>query len=83
MVGALFDRDTAPGAGAEELLAMDIPSFIVPGDDDAHAKSAAMYYMNVCAVRYTWMLPLRSSQRKIFRHGYSSFWVAWVFKRNS
>ena len=43
MVGALFDRDTAPGAGAEELLAMDIPSFIVPGDDDAHAKSAAMY----------------------------------------
>ena len=43
MVGGLFDRDTAPGAGAEELLAMDIPSFIVPGDDDAHAKSAAVY----------------------------------------
>jgi len=43
MVRSLFDRDTAPGPAAEELLAMDIPSLIVPGDDDAHATSAAMY----------------------------------------
>jgi len=43
MVRSLFDRDTAPGPAAEELLAMDIPSLIVPGDADAHATSAAMY----------------------------------------
>ncbi len=43
MVRGLFDRDTAPGAEAEELLALDIPSIIIPGADDAHARSAAMY----------------------------------------
>ena len=43
MVRGLFDRDTAPGAGAEELLLMNIPAVIVPGGDDAHAASAAMY----------------------------------------
>ena len=43
MVRGLFDRDSAPGAEAEQLLAMDIPAIIVPGADDAHATSAAMY----------------------------------------
>lgn len=43
MYRGLFDRDTAPGAEAEDLLALDIPALIVPGGDDAHATSAAMY----------------------------------------
>ncbi|MEE2995703.1 MAG: alpha/beta hydrolase [Pseudomonadota bacterium] len=43
MCRGLFDRDTAPGAEAEELLALDLPSMIVPGDDEAHATSAARY----------------------------------------
>lgn len=43
MRDALFDRDTAPGATAEQLLSVDIPAFIVPGHDAAHATSAARY----------------------------------------
>jgi pimeloyl-ACP methyl ester carboxylesterase len=43
MCGALFDRDTAPGAEPEDLMRLDIPAFIVPGHDAAHATSAARY----------------------------------------
>jgi pimeloyl-ACP methyl ester carboxylesterase len=40
---ALLDRDTAPGAEAEELLRLDIPTLVVPGKDNSHATSAARY----------------------------------------
>ena len=39
----LFDRDTAPGAEAEDLLQLDIPALVVPGRDASHATSAARY----------------------------------------
>ena len=39
----LIDRDTAPGAEAEELIELEIPTLIVPGKDLAHATSAAKY----------------------------------------
>ena len=39
----LFDRDTAPGAEPEELMALKVPAVIIPGDDPAHATSAARY----------------------------------------
>ncbi len=40
---ALLDRDTAPGAEPEELLRLDLPALIVPGQDTSHATSAARY----------------------------------------
>ncbi len=40
---ALLDRDTAPGAEPEELLRLDIPALVVPGQDASHATSAARY----------------------------------------
>jgi pimeloyl-ACP methyl ester carboxylesterase len=40
---ALLDRDTAPGAEPEEMLSLNIPALIVPGQDNAHATSAARY----------------------------------------
>jgi hypothetical protein len=43
MSGALLDRDTAPGAQPEELLALQVPAFVVPGRDESHATSAARY----------------------------------------
>jgi hypothetical protein len=43
MARALLDRDTAPGAEAEQLLQMEIPALIVPGKDASHATSAARY----------------------------------------
>jgi hypothetical protein len=39
----LFDRDTAPGPEPEDLLSLDIPALVVPGQDASHATSAAMY----------------------------------------
>jgi pimeloyl-ACP methyl ester carboxylesterase len=43
MCRSLFDRDTAPGAEPEDLMRLDIPALIVPGQDAAHATSAARY----------------------------------------
>jgi pimeloyl-ACP methyl ester carboxylesterase len=39
----LFDRDTVPGAEPEDLMRLDVPALIVPGDDASHAPSAARY----------------------------------------
>ena len=39
----LFDRDTATGPEPIELMALRIPSVIIPGADAAHATSAARY----------------------------------------
>ncbi len=39
----LFDRDTAPGAEREELMALKVPVVIISGADDSHATSAARY----------------------------------------
>jgi pimeloyl-ACP methyl ester carboxylesterase len=43
MVRCLLDRDTAPGAEPEDLLRLDIPTLIIPGQDASHATSAARY----------------------------------------
>ncbi len=43
MARALLDRDTAPGAEPEDLLRLEIPALIVPGQDASHATSAARY----------------------------------------
>lgn len=43
MRDTLFDRDTALGPNAEDLFRVDIPAFIIPGRDKAHATSAARY----------------------------------------
>ena len=43
MARTLFDRDTAPGAEPEDLLRLDVPALIVPGNDASHATSAARY----------------------------------------
>ena len=43
MSRALLDRDTAPGAEPEDLLRLDIPALVVPGQDASHATSAARY----------------------------------------
>ena len=40
---SMFDRDTAPGVEPEELMALKMPSVIIPGDDPAHATSGARY----------------------------------------
>jgi pimeloyl-ACP methyl ester carboxylesterase len=43
MAQQLFDRDTVPGAEPEDLMQLDIPALVVPGQDASHATSAARY----------------------------------------
>ena len=43
MCDTLFDRDTSPGAAPEELMKLEVPTYIVPGRDESHATSAARY----------------------------------------
>jgi pimeloyl-ACP methyl ester carboxylesterase len=58
LVRLLFDRDTVPGAEPEDLLRLDIPALVVPGQDESHAPSAARY-LEEClpAVQY-WDVPV-------------------------
>jgi pimeloyl-ACP methyl ester carboxylesterase len=45
----LFDRDTAPGPEPEDLLSLDVPALVVPGQDASHAPSAARYLQECLA----------------------------------
>jgi pimeloyl-ACP methyl ester carboxylesterase len=58
MARALFDRDTAPGAEPEDLLRLAIPTLVVPGQDAAHATSAARYLAECLPRAEYWDVPV-------------------------
>ncbi len=58
MARTMFDRDTAPGAEPEDMLALDIPALIVPGRDAAHATSAARYLEECLPRSQYWDIPV-------------------------
>lgn len=58
MVRALFDRDTAPGAEPEDLFRLEIPALVVPGQDVAHATSAARYLEECLSKAEYWDVPV-------------------------
>ncbi len=58
MYRGLFDRDTSPGAEPEELLNLNIPSLIVPGNDEFHATSAARYLHECLDGSEYWDMPV-------------------------
>jgi pimeloyl-ACP methyl ester carboxylesterase len=54
----MYDRDTVPGAEPEDLMALDVPALIVPGQDASHATSAARY-LDECLPRSEyWDVPV-------------------------
>jgi pimeloyl-ACP methyl ester carboxylesterase len=57
MAGTLFDRDTVPGAEAEELVQLEIPALVVPGNDANHAQSAARYLEECLPRSEYWDVP--------------------------
>lgn len=61
----LFDRDTAPGAEPEEIMAIKTPAVIMPGDDAAHATSAAHYLRELLPAGEFWsvMPPEQTADR--------------------
>lgn len=54
----LFDRDTVPGAEPEDLLTLDLPALIVPGQDESHATSAARYLEECLPHAEYWDVPV-------------------------
>ena len=58
MARLMFDRDTVPGAEPEDLLRLDIPALIVPGQDDSHATSAARYLDECLPSADYWDVPV-------------------------
>ena len=58
MMNNLHDRDTAPGADAEDLMRLAIPSLIVPGRDESHTTSAARFLEECLAGAEYWDVPV-------------------------
>jgi pimeloyl-ACP methyl ester carboxylesterase len=63
MARTLIDRDTAPGAEPEDLIALQIPALVIPGKDDSHATSAARYLEECLPLAEYWdVLPGEQSE---------------------
>jgi pimeloyl-ACP methyl ester carboxylesterase len=58
MVRLLFDRDTVPGVEPEDLLRLDCPTLVVPGEDASHAPSAARYLEECIPGAEYWDVPV-------------------------
>lgn len=54
----LFDRDTVPGVEPEDLLRLQIPALVVPGEDASHAPSAARYLQECLPASEYWDVPV-------------------------
>ena len=58
LVRMMFDRDTVPGAEPEDLLRLDVPALVVPGQDESHAPSAARYLEECLPRAEYWDVPV-------------------------
>ena len=58
MARTLFIRDTVPGPEPEDLMQLDIPALIVPGQDQSHATSAARYLEECLPKSQYWDVPV-------------------------
>jgi pimeloyl-ACP methyl ester carboxylesterase len=58
MARLLFDRDTVSGAEPEDLMQLDIPALVVPGQDSSHATSAARYLEECLSGSEYWDVPV-------------------------
>jgi pimeloyl-ACP methyl ester carboxylesterase len=58
MARTMFDRDTVPGPEPEDLLTLDVPALIVPGEDESHAPSAARYLRECLPRAEFWDVPV-------------------------
>lgn len=54
----MFDRDTLPGPEPEDLLRLDVPALVIPGQDTSHATSAARYLEECLPRAAYWDVPV-------------------------
>lgn len=59
----MYDRDTVPGAEPEDLLVLDVPALVVPGQDESHAPSAARYLQECLPRVEYWDVPVAEQTR--------------------
>lgn len=64
MARLLFDRDTVPGPEPEDLLGLDVPALVVPGQDQSHAPSAARYLQECLPLVQYWDVPVDEQTEK-------------------
>ena len=55
---SMYDRDTVSGAEAEDLLDLQLPALVVPGQDESHAPSAARYLQECLPAADYWDAPV-------------------------
>jgi pimeloyl-ACP methyl ester carboxylesterase len=72
MARVLFDRDTVPGPEPEDLLRLEAPALVVPGQDASHATSAARYLQECLPCVQYWDVPVsqqdeRSAPARVLR----------------
>jgi pimeloyl-ACP methyl ester carboxylesterase len=58
MVRSLFDRDSVPGVEPEQLMQIDVPALVVPGQDASHATSAARFLEECLPQADYWDVPV-------------------------
>jgi pimeloyl-ACP methyl ester carboxylesterase len=63
-VRGLIDRDTALGAEPEDLMRVDVPTLIVPGNDASHATSAARYLQECLPGADYWDVPVAAQTER-------------------
>ncbi|MES3636617.1 alpha/beta hydrolase [Mycobacterium intracellulare] len=65
MARVLFDRDTVPGPEPEDLLRLDIPALVVPGQDASHATSAARYLQECLPAAQYWDIAVADQTEQV------------------
>jgi pimeloyl-ACP methyl ester carboxylesterase len=60
----LFDRDTVPGPEPQQLMELDLPALVVPGQDANHAPSAARYLEECLSGSEYWDVPVAEQTEK-------------------
>jgi hypothetical protein len=58
IVRTLFDRDSVPGPEPEDLMLLDVPALVVPGQDSSHARSAAWFLHECVPGSEIWDVPV-------------------------
>jgi len=73
MSRTLFDRDTVPGAELDDLLRLQLPALIIPGNDDSHATSAARYLQECLPQAQYWDVPVPGQTEERVRDRLTEF----------
>jgi pimeloyl-ACP methyl ester carboxylesterase len=58
LIRLMFDRDSVPGPEPEDLMQLDVPALVVPGQDTSHAPSAARFLKECLPRAEYWDVPV-------------------------